>query len=101
MFTSNGLMCLSGVIMCRMFLSAIARSRFRRSLFVCVNRGGDFGAAIEPFAYADVQTRMARVPACDTHQAIGFGLRCRASKAGRSPRALPDAMRALASEQFE
>src|SRR5258708_4941693 len=102
MFTSNGLMCLSGVTICRMFLSAIARlPSFRRSLFVCVDRGRDFGAAIEPLAYADVQTLAAAMSARDAHQTIGLNLRCRECEPGRPPRALPDAMRAFPREQIE
>src|SRR5882762_3079688 len=93
MFTSNGLMCLSGVTMCRMFLSAMTVSSADRSLL-----RRDLGAAIEPCANADVQTLPVRVPARGRRKLVGLRFRGAEREAGRTPGALPDPERPLRLE---
>src|SRR3954452_7909229 len=103
MFTSNGLMCLSGVTMCRMFLSAIKALpvllKSSQSPAVRVRR--DYGAAIEPPAYADVQTHAGIVPAREARQTVRLRLRGREREPCRTPRALPNAACALALQRIE
>src|SRR5437588_8867305 len=93
MFTSNGLMCLSGVTMCRMFLSAMTVSSADRSLL-----RGDLRPAIEPCTNADVQTPALGMLARERRELVGLLFRLGKRKAGRTPRALPDPERALRFE---
>src|SRR6266705_4012008 len=102
MFTSNGLMCLSGVTKWRMFLSAMASSR--GSSLLSRRFGGrarDFRAVIEPRAEEDVQTRAAFVATRHRGEPLRLQRRSRERKAGRTPGALPDAVRAGAIHAVE
>src|SRR6202521_3479571 len=103
MFTSNGLMCLSGVTMCRMYFSAMipllraasSVSRIERSMDV------DLSAAIEPRANADVQGPQSRVAPDKLDEPVCLRRRRSERKTGRSPGTLPDAVRACFVETRE
>src|SRR6187402_3168254 len=102
MFTSNGLICLSGVTMCRMFLSAMTVSSDRPTSRSDTVRGVfrialTLGAAIEPCANADVQTP-AEMLARDRDKLVRLRFRLGKCKAGRPPGALPDPECALRLE---
>src|SRR6187397_1674473 len=101
MFTSNGLMCLSGVTMCRMFLSAMKVSSASRFSNRRAGAGVDLRAAIEPCANTDVQTPCARMPARDRDKVIGSSPGFDKRKAGRAPGALADPERACTVEMMQ
>src|SRR5215475_4168742 len=102
MFTSNGLICLSGVTMCRICLSAMRRlpslSQLGR-VGVYVRRY--LSAAIERSADADVYTLAFGTPMHARENAFGRVERRDESVAGGAPGALPDADGALVLEQRE
>src|SRR5262245_15937434 len=103
MFTSNGLMCLSGVTMCRMFLSAMA---FRPAVLLLHCRCfGGFGrhcrSPIERPADTDVQTPRVRMLSRERGDAVRLPFRRRKRESGRAPRTLPDTDRALAFKHIE
>src|SRR5262249_7950006 len=129
-FTSNGLMCLSGVTMCRICLSAIVRHicrvgvgwakraersgdrvptrghglpRFARSALAHPTDRAhlNLSAPIERHGHADVQPLGLRAPPNERCKARRLGLRWRKCEAGRAPRALADAERAFALENCE
>src|SRR5215470_14726724 len=102
MFTSNGLICLSGVTMCRMCLSAMRRLPYLSQLGrVGVHVRRYLSAAIERSADADVYTLAFGAALYAREHAFGGVERRDKSVTGRTPGALPDADGAFVLEQRE
>src|SRR5262245_41632964 len=102
MFTSNGLICLSGVTMCRMCLSAMRRLPSLSQLGrVGVHVRRYLSAAIERPAAADVYTLAFGTPTRASENAFSRIERRDESVARGAPGALPDADGALVLEQRE
>src|SRR5215468_6013849 len=104
MLASNGLMCLSGVTMCRMCLSAMVTCPPSMRRVGC--RAGrhpsrDVGAAIERRADADIEAVADRIGTHQRHEPRSVLGRARKGKAGRPPRALPGRAGAGALERIE
>src|SRR5690349_11790582 len=100
MFTSNGLICLSGVTMCRMCLSAMRRLPSLSQLGrVGVRVRRYLSAAIERPADADVYTFALGAATHVRENALGRVGRWKEGVAGRTPGALPDADGAFALDQ--
>src|SRR5262245_43597906 len=104
MLASNGLMCLSGVTMCRMCLSAmIACPPSMRYVGCRASRrpSRNVRAAIERRADADVEAVADGIGPHQCHEPGRLLGRSREGKPGRSPRALPCGVRAGAPQHIE
>src|ERR1700727_2514919 len=89
MLTSKGLICASGVIMCRMFLAIVPpkRSSDRDVFFLA-----DFGALMPRVADFDLHPPFAFGAGAPSEEFRTVGVGCK-GEAGRSPGALANAMR--------
>src|SRR5580658_4502708 len=94
MLTSKGLMCASGVIMCRMFLTIFPPKRsLNRDVFLLA----DLGAPVARAADLDFHPRLAIGAGPPSQELRVVGVR-REDEAGRSPGALANPARAVRRE---